>query len=222
MSLWRLDWHLALHLFNKVIDITINGSKLVHPIHIKDGRESKHMSEHLRILLEKLETLSGGHGMPTHESSCDKYHPAVGVSTLDVKLPTPDKHGMFRAAQFNPTDIQKAKAAVQNKSATTEDIDLLTLYKRFQLQQDTIAKKNARLEREKALHERHAHAKAMEEKEKKKQENAQVRAHRADFHNRWEDFLEREREAQDRAEQPDRFPWEWDTARMLCASPARP
>jgi hypothetical protein len=163
------------------------------------------MSEHLRILLEKLETLAGGHGMQTHESACDKYHPDLSVSTLGVKLPEPDEHGMFHKDQFKLRDLEKAREAVNNNKPTTDDVDLLILFDRFQDQQNTIAKKNARLERHKAQHERYAHAQATE---KRKRENAHVQAARVDFHDRWKDLLEREREAEHHAMKPHRFPWE--------------
>jgi hypothetical protein len=163
------------------------------------------MSEHLRILLEKLETLAGGRGMPTHESSCDKYHPELSVSTLGVKLPKPDEHGMFHKDQFKLRDLEKARAAVNNKNPTPNDVDLLILFDRFNDQQNTIAKKNARLERHKAEHERYAHAQATE---KKRRKNAHVQAARADFHDRWKDLLEREREAEHNAMKEHHFPWE--------------
>jgi len=163
------------------------------------------MSDHLRILLVKLETLAGGRGMPTHESSCDKYDPAVGVSTLGVKLPEPDEHGMFHKNQFKLRDVEKAMEAVKNNTARPDQIDLLTLYDRFREQKDTIAKKNALLERHTEHHQRHAHAQATEKKEREK---AHVRAARADFHDRWKDLLEREREAEHHAMKEHRFPWE--------------
>jgi hypothetical protein len=163
------------------------------------------MSDHLRILLVKLETLAGGRGMPTHESSCDKYHPELSVSTLGVKLPEPDEHGMFHKHQFKRSDVEKAMEAVKNKNPTPNDIDLLILYDRFRFQQNTVAKKNARLERQKAQHERYENTQATE---KRKRENAHVRAARADFHDRWKDLLEREREAEHHAMKEHRFPWE--------------
>ena len=163
------------------------------------------MAEHLRILLVKLETLAGGRGMPTHESRCDKYHPAAGVSTLGVKLPEPDEHGMFHKDQFKLRDLEKAREASKKQTASTDQMDLLTLYDRVRKQRDTIAKKNALMERQTAHHERHAHAQATEKKER---ENAHVRAARADFHDRWKDLLEREREAEHHAMKEHRFPWE--------------
>jgi hypothetical protein len=163
------------------------------------------MSEHLRILLEKLETPAGGRGMQTHESACDKYHPDLSVSTLGIKLPKPDKNGMFRANQFKIDDLEKAREAVQNKKPTTDYVDLLTLYDRYQDQQNTRARKNARLEREKAQHERYAHAQATE---KKRRKNAHEKAARADFHDRWKDLVERERETEHNAMKEHHFPWE--------------
>jgi len=163
------------------------------------------MSDHLRILLVKLETLAGGHGMPTHESACDKYHPDSSVSTLGMKLPKPDESGMFHKNQFKRKDLEKAREAVKNKTPTTDDVDLLILYDRFQNQTDTVAKKNALLERHKAQHERYAHA---QETEKKRRKNAHVQATRADFHDRWDDLLKREREAEHNAMKEHPFPWE--------------
>ncbi len=174
-------------------------------MHIKDRRVSMHMSDHLRILLVKLETLAGGRGMPTHESSCDKYHPAVGVSTLGVKLSKPDEHEMYHKNQFKLRDVKKAREAVKNKNPSADDVDLLILYDRFRHQEDTIAKKNAMLERHNAQHERYAHAQATE---KKRRKNAHVQAAREDFHDRWKDLLEREREAEHNAMKEHRFPWE--------------
>ena len=180
------------------------------------------MSQHLKILLGKLETVASGVERHSRRDG-DKYPQDAGVSTLGVKLPEPDKNGMFHKDQFKLRDLEKARDAVNKQNASTDQIDLITLYERFRTQKDTIAKKREQTERDRDIYEtieKRRKKELQQEREeyesreraqvleKQKRENAHVRAARPDFHERWDDLVRREREAEHDATKPHRFPWE--------------